>query len=251
MALRKLAAGNWKMNGVRAMLAELPPIAEAARHAADRVDVALYPPFTLLEEAAAQAGPILIGGQDCHDGQKGPHTGCISADMLVDAGAAQVIVGHSERRRDQGETDAFVRAKAEAALAAGLVAIVCVGEPESVRGAGRALLHVAGQLDGSVPPAGTADTLIVAYEPVWAVGTGRAAAPSDITQMHDMIRAKLLELLGEAGTGVRILYGGSVTGDNAAEILALPGVDGVLVGGASLSADKFVPIIEAAVTASR
>lgn len=250
MALRKLVAGNWKMNGTRAMLAELPPLAEAAR-AAPGIDVAIFPPFTLLAQAAERADGLVIGGQDCHTGAKGPHTGCVSADMLGDAGATHVIVGHSERRRDQGETDELVRAKAEAALAAGLRAIVCVGETEAIRNEGGAIPHITAQLEGSVPPVGTGETLVVAYEPVWAVGTGRAATEADIADMHAMIRAKLIALLGETGATVRILYGGSVTGENAAAIMATPDVDGVLVGGASLSAETFGPIIHAGVTASR
>ena len=177
---------------------------------------------------------------------KGAHTGCVSADMLGDAGATCVIVGHSERRADCHETDAIVRAKAEAGIAAGLTAIVCVGETEAERDEGRAGIVVAGQLEGSVPPAGTADTLVVAYEPVWAIGTGRTPSRDDVAEIHALIRAKLIELLGAAGEGVRILYGGSVKPDNAAELMAVPDVDGALVGGASLTAAQFVPIIEAA-----
>jgi triosephosphate isomerase len=247
---RMLVAGNWKMNGLAALVGQVAPIAAAARQAAG-VEVALFPPFTLVHAVAAAADGLTVGGQDCHPGVQGPHTGCISAEMLADAGAAAVIVGHSERRREQGETDALVRAKAEAALAAGLVAIVCVGETEEVRNRGDAVAHVAAQVEGSVPPAATSDTLVVAYEPVWAVGTGQAASAGEIERMHEMIRAKLLAILGEPGAGVRLLYGGSVTGDNAARIMGLPQVDGVLVGGASLSADAFRPIIEAGAVAAR
>ena len=247
MALRKLVAGNWKMNGLAASLAELDAIAAAAA-ANGGVDIALCPPFTLIAQAtwALRGKSVALGGQDCHIAAKGAHTGCIAADMIADAGAAYVIVGHSERRADQGETDAAVRAKAEAARAAGLIAIVCVGETEAERDEGVALPTVTAQLDGSVPPAGTAATLAVAYEPVWAIGTGRTPTVGDIGEMHAMIRAKLIELLGAEGQGVRILYGGSVKPDNARELLGVADVDGALVGGASLTAAQFVPIIEAA-----
>ena len=250
MALRKLVAGNWKMNGTRATLAELAPIAAAAK-AAPGLDVAVCPPFTLVAAAAGQADGIAFGGQDCHVAVKGAHTGCVSAEMLADAGARHVIVGHSERRSDCGETDADVRAKAEAALAAGLIAIVCVGETEAERDEGRAGIVVGGQLDGSVPPTATAAMLVVAYEPVWAIGTGRTPSIGDVAEMHALIRAKLDGLLGEEGKGVRILYGGSVKPENAAELMAVADVDGALVGGASLTAAQFVPIIEAAAKAGR
>ncbi len=242
MANRKLIAGNWKMNGSIAALDELGPIADAAAAAA-HLDVAICPPFTLIAPAAGRGVPI--GGQDCHAVAKGAHTGCISAAMLKEAGAAYAIVGHSERRADQHETDAEVRAKAEAAIGAGLIAIVCVGETEAERDAGRAEAVVAGQLAGSVPPAGTAATLVVAYEPVWAIGTGRTPSTADVAAMHAAIRAKLAALLGAEGAGVRILYGGSVNPKNAAELLAVADVDGALVGGASLTAAQFVPIIAA------
>jgi len=245
MALRKLVAGNWKMNGIRATLDELAPIAAAAGRT-PAVDVAICPPFTLVAAAAALKHGIAIGGQDCHTAAKGAHTGCISADMLVDAGATCVIVGHSERRADCHEINAQVRAKAEAAIAAGLTAIVCVGETEGERDAGRAGIVVAEQLEGSVPPAGTAGTLVIAYEPVWAIGTGRTPSRDDVAEVHALIRAKLIDLLGPEGQGVRILYGGSVKPDNAAELMAVEDVDGALVGGASLTAAQFVPIVEAA-----
>lgn len=245
MALRKLVAGNWKMNGTRESLAELERIS-AAGSAATGLDVAICPPFTLIDAVAQKAFGFAVGGQDCHQGIKGAHTGCVAAAMLADLGATYVIVGHSERRTDNGETDDLVRAKAEAGIAAGLKAIVCVGETEAERDEGRAGMVVGGQLDGSVPPAGTAETLVVAYEPVWAIGTGRTPSTEDVAQMHALIRAKLIELLGEEGTGVRILYGGSVKPDNAAELMAVADVDGALVGGASLTAAQFVPIIEAA-----
>jgi triosephosphate isomerase len=244
MALRKLIAGNWKMNGTRASLAELDAIVAAAA-ANTGADVAICPPFTLISAAAAQAGIVAIGGQDCHIAVKGAHTGCVSADMLADAGASCVIVGHSERRADCHECDDDIRAKAEAAFAAGLTAILCVGETEAQRDDGAAGITVGGQLDGSVPPAASASQLVIAYEPVWAIGTGRTPSVDDVAEMHSMIRAKLIDLLGEEGKGVRILYGGSVKPDNARELLSVADVDGALVGGASLTAAQFVPIIEA------
>jgi triosephosphate isomerase len=242
---RRLIAGNWKMNGSRDALAELDGIAAAAEAAPD-VDVAICPPFTLIERAAARTPSLPIGAQDCHAAPKGAHTGCVSAGMLVEAGAKLVIVGHSERRADQGETDAIVKAKAEAAIAAGLTAIVCVGETEAERDAGEAGAVVARQLRGSLPVAG-GDALVVAYEPVWAIGTGRIPSLEDVATMHAAIRADLAELLGpERAEAIRILYGGSMNAGNAADLLAVPNVDGGLVGGASLTAAAFVPIIEAA-----
>lgn len=249
MALRKLVAGNWKMNGTLAALAELDGIATAAAENGG-VDVAICPPFTLIAPAVARAPSLAIGAQDCHGQAKGAHTGCISAPMLVEAGAKLAIVGHSERRADQHETDAEVRAKASAAIAAGLVAIVCVGETEAQRDAGEAEAVVASQLDGSIPGEGTGVSLVVAYEPVWAIGTGRTPSTGDVAAMHAAIRAKLTALLGAEGAKVRILYGGSVKPDNAKELLAVADVDGALVGGASLTAAQFVPIIEGAVAAS-
>ena len=242
---RRLIAGNWKMNGNRESLAELDGIAAAAEKA-EGVDVAICPPFTLIERAVARAPGLPIGAQDCHAAAKGAHTGCISAGMLAEAGAKLVIVGHSERRADQGETDAQVKAKAEAAIAAGLIAIVCVGETEAERDAGEAEAVVRRQLRGSVPVAG-GDALVVAYEPVWAIGTGRIPSLEDVGAMHGAIRADLVDLLGaERAATVRILYGGSMNAGNAADLLAVPDVDGGLVGGASLTAEAFVPIIEAA-----
>lgn len=242
MTLRKLVAGNWKMNGVMKNLDELAAIAAAAARA--DIDVAICPPFTLV--AAAVGRGVAIGGQDCHHAARGAHTGCVSAEMLADAGATYVIVGHSERRADSGESDGDVRAKAEAAIAAGLTAIVCIGETEGERDAGSAGHIVSGQLEGSLPPIGTAATLVIAYEPIWAIGTGRTPSIEDVAEMHGLIRAKLIGLLGEAGQGVRILYGGSVKPDNARALMAVPDVDGALVGGASLTAEQFVPIIAAA-----
>ena len=242
---RRLIAGNWKMNGNRESLAELDGVAAAAAKAKG-VDVAICPPFTLIERAVARVPGLPIGAQDCHAAAKGAHTGCISAGMLVEAGATLVIVGHSERRADQGETDAQVKAKAEAAIAAGLIAIVCVGETEAERDAGEAEAVVCSQLRGSVPVAG-GDALVVAYEPVWAIGTGRIPSLEDVGTMHGAIRRDLVDLLGvERGATVRILYGGSMNAGNAEDLLAVPDVDGGLVGGASLTAAAFVPIIEAA-----
>lgn len=245
LALRKLVAGNWKMNGSLAALAELDAIADAARANAG-VDVAICPPFTLIAPAARRQPSLAIGAQDCHPAASGAHTGCISTGMLREAGARLVIVGHSERRADNHETDADVRAKAAAAMAAGLTAIVCVGETEAERDAGRAVEVVAGQLEGSVPREGTGRHLVVAYEPVWAIGTGRTPSTADVAAMHAAIRARLVALLGAEGETVRILYGGSVKPANAAELMAVPDVDGALVGGASLTAEAFVPIIEGA-----
>ncbi len=233
------------MNGSRESLAALDGIAATAK-ARPGVDVAICPPFTLIERAVARQPGLAIGGQDCHAAARGAHTGCVSAPMLVEAGATLTIVGHSERRAAQHETDAEVKAKAEAAIAAGLTAIVCVGETESQRDAGEAAVVVEAQLRGSLPVAG-GDMLVVAYEPVWAIGTGRTPTAADIGSMHGLIRTTLRDLLGgERAAAIRILYGGSVTASNAAELLAVTDVDGALVGGASLTAEAFVPIIDAA-----
>lgn len=248
MSRRKLIAGNWKMNGDRDSLAELDAIAEAAaRHPV--IDVAVCPPATLIAPASKRVPRLAIGAQDCHAADSGAHTGCLAAPMLLEAGARYVIVGHSERRADQGESDAEVKGKAEAARRHGLTAIVCVGETEEERDAGRAEEVVTGQVARSVPKDG-AEGLVVAYEPVWAIGTGRIPTMEDVRAMHAAIRAELAGILGEAAAEeVRILYGGSMTGENASELLAVDNVDGGLVGGASLTADKFVPIIEAAAAA--
>ncbi len=234
MTFRKLIAGNWKMHGSLAALAELRAIAAAAR--GRNVDVAICPPFTLIAAAAAQGG-VAIGAQDCHPAASGAHTGCVSAPMLVEAGATFCIVGHSERRADNHETDAEVKAKAEAVIAAGMTAILCVGETFEQRQRGRAGAVVEAQLAGSLPDA--RDKLVIAYEPVWAIGTGLTASADDVAEMHAAIRAIV-------GPGVRILYGGSVKPSNAAVLLHVANVDGALVGGASLTASDFVPIIEAA-----
>jgi len=245
MARRKLIAGNWKMNGSLTALSELDAIAAAAAHHT-MLDVAICPPFTLIAAAASRAPMLMLGAQDCHAAKSGAHTGCVSVGMIKDAGAHYVIVGHSERRADCHETDADVRAKAEACLASELCAIVCVGEAEAERDAGRAVEIVERQLAGSIPMGANGSNLLVAYEPRWAIGTGRTPQAHEIAEIHAIIRAALLTLIGEATNDVRILYGGSVTGQNAADLLAIANVDGVLVGGASLTAAQFVPIIAAA-----
>ncbi|MEG3150537.1 triose-phosphate isomerase [Sphingomonas sp. ZT3P38] len=244
MARRRLVAGNWKMNGGLAALAELDGIAAAAA-AAPGVDVAIAVPATLIAPAAARVPGLSIGAQDVHPADKGAHTGCISVALIAEAGARFSIVGHSERRADCHETDAQVKAKAEALRRGGLSAILCVGETLAERDAGQAEAVVTGQLAASLPEAATADWLSIAYEPVWAIGTGRTPTVGDVAAMHGAIRARLRELIGVEADAVRILYGGSVTGDNAAGLLAAGDVDGALVGGASLTAAKFVPIVEA------
>ena len=241
MAGTKLVAGNWKMNGVAADLAEARAIADGV---GDGIDVALCLPATLIERAARALPGFAIGGQDVHGSGSGAHTGDISATMLVDAGASMTIVGHSERRADHGETDADVRAKAEAAVSAGLDVILCVGESLEVREAGEAVATVATQLGDSLP--GSAARLTVAYEPIWAIGTGKVPSVEDIQAMHAALRARLVESFGADGAGVRILYGGSVKASNAVEIFAIPDVDGALVGGASLKAADFLPIVNSA-----
>jgi triosephosphate isomerase len=233
------------MHGVSADLGEVTSISLAAETAG--IDVALCLPATLIERAARAAPRFAIGGQDVHHAEKGAHTGCISAAMLLDAGARLTIVGHSERREAQGESDADIRAKAETALAAGLDVILCVGESDQVREAGKAVETVSAQLDASLPAA-IADParFSVAYEPIWAIGTGKVPSVGDIGEMHSALRARLQAAFGEAGNLVRILYGGSVKPSNAAEIFAVPDVDGALVGGASLKSADFLPIVEAA-----
>jgi triosephosphate isomerase len=242
---RKLVVGNWKMNGSRAALAELSAIAAAARQAGG-VDVAICPPATLVPIAVGRASGLPIGGQDCHWAASGAHTGSVSAAMLAEAGAKLVITGHSEIRAERGEADAAVRAKAEAALAQGLQTIVCVGESEEERLSGQAVERVAAQLAGSLPDLRQEAELVVAYEPIWAIGTGRTATPADVAEIHAAIRRALVERFGDAGGRLRILYGGSVNAANAAELFAVPDVDGGLVGGASLTAAQFVPIVEVA-----
>jgi triosephosphate isomerase len=240
LELAPLIVGNWKMNGVSDSLTEIDAMADAALP-----NLWVAPPFTLIGRAAdTAAGRLNIGGQDCHWAVSGAHTGCISADMLADAGASFVILGHSERRADNGETDAEVRAKAAAARAAGLTTIVCVGETEAERDAAQAEARVAMQLAGSLGD--DAEGLIIAYEPVWAIGTGRTPTPADVAAMHDFIRARLVARYGPAGQGVAILYGGSVKPENAALLLGQSNVGGALVGGASLAAASFLAIAEAA-----
>ena len=242
---RKLAAGNWKMNGTRASVAELAAMKAAVEGAA--CDVLICPPATLLAWAAEAVGAhaIRLGGQDCHVAASGAHTGDISAPQLADAGATYVIVGHSERRADHGETDALIRAKTEAAHAAGLIAIVCLGETEAERDAGVTLSLIGRQLQGSVPDAATGATTVIAYEPVWAIGTGRTPTLEQIGEVHDFLRAALQSRFGGEASAFRLLYGGSVKPSNAAEIFAVPDVDGALVGGASLKAADFGAIIAA------
>lgn len=238
--------GNWKMNGTRAMLSEARAIDRAASRFPG-VQVALAPPFTLIHAMREAVQEIGVGGQDCHAATNGAYTGDVSASMLADAGADFTIVGHSERRALHGESDELVRAKAEAAQEAGLGVIVCVGETEAQRDAGAAVSVVTGQLDGSVPRGeNAAGKLSVAYEPVWAIGTGRVPSVEDVDAMHNAIRAQLTQIYGDAGAGVRILYGGSVNAGNAAELLAVSEVGGALVGGASLTAESFTSIISAA-----
>jgi triosephosphate isomerase len=246
MRLKKLVAGNWKMHGLSSDLEEVRAIAGASR-AYPSVDVALCVPAILIERAARAVPGFAIGGQDVHHSEKGAHTGCTSALMLLDAGASLTIVGHSERRDAQRESDDEVKAKAQAALSVGLNVILCVGESLEVREGGGAVETVAMQLDGSLPDSleGEAE-LAIAYEPIWAIGTGKIPSVPEIAEMHAAIRTKLGARYGRDGATVRILYGGSVKASNAAEIFAIGDVDGALVGGASLKAADFLPIVAAA-----
>jgi triosephosphate isomerase len=246
MGLKKLVAGNWKMHGLSSDLGEIRAIAEASADYLG-VDVALCVPAILIERAARAVPGFAIGGQDVHFAEKGAHTGCTSALMLIDAGASLTIVGHSERRDAQRESDADVKAKAEAALSVGLNVILCVGESLEVREAGDAIGIVSAQLDGSLPAGLPAEAeLAVAYEPIWAIGTGKIPTRAEIEEMHASIRGKLVDHYGVDGSDVRILYGGSVKASNAAEIFRIADVDGALVGGASLKATDFIPIVAAA-----
>jgi triosephosphate isomerase len=242
---RKLAAGNWKMNGTGASLAEIDAL--VAAHPTPIVDILICPPATLVAKMVWKKGdhPMAVGGQDCHANASGAHTGDISAAMLLDAGASHVIVGHSERRTDHGETDALVHAKTEAAHAAGLIGIVCVGETLAEREAGQTIAVVSAQLAGSLPTGTSAANTVVAYEPVWAIGTGKIPTLDEIAEVHANVRAVLVERFGDQGQGIRILYGGSVKPSNADEIFAVADVDGALVGGASLKASDFGGIIDA------
>jgi len=247
---RKLAAGNWKMNGTEAALTELDAL--IASHPAPRSEILLCPPATLIHRMATHIAdaPIATGGQTCHAAPTGAHTGDISAEMLADAGASYVILGHSERRTDHGETSADVRAQANAALEAGLKLVICVGETEAQRDAANTLEIISGQVAGSVPDAVTGENCVIAYEPVWAIGTGRVPTTDQIGEVHDFIRGQLERRFGAGvGLSMRLLYGGSVKPSNAAEIFAVSNVDGALVGGASLKAADFSGIIAALETA--
>lgn len=239
MQPRKLAAGNWKMNGLSAQMAEARALAQ--RHPNPSVQVLICPPATLLSPLALalNGSAVALGGQDCHQNAKGAHTGDISAGMLADAGATHVILGHSERRADHGETSVTVAAKVQAAWHAGLCAIVCVGETEAQRDAGKTLAVIGAQLADSLPQGATPENAVIAYEPVWAIGTGRTPTSEQITEVHAYLRARVPD------AGISLLYGGSVNPRNAAEIFAIAHVDGGLVGGASLKADDFSAIVTA------
>ena len=242
-----IVAGNWKMNGLSASLAQIEAMAQGYdAPLKSSVELLICPPATLVGAAiATAAGRLSIGGQDCHQKASGAHTGDVSASMLADLGATFVIVGHSERRTDHAESSALVKAKAEAALAAGLIAILCVGETDAERKAGRTLDVVGAQIAGSLPAGATAANLVLAYEPVWAIGTGLTPTAADVADVHAFIRAELARALGADGAGVRILYGGSVKPSNAAELMGVTNVDGALVGGASLTAKDFLGIAAA------
>jgi triosephosphate isomerase (TIM) len=245
-AIRPLVAGNWKMHGLSASLAEvrslLDRLAEGPRPDAD---ILICPPATLLFQTGVMlsGSTVLLGAQDCHPDEHGAHTGDISAEMLADAGAKAVIVGHSERRTDHSESDAVVAAKAAAAHRAGLQAIICIGETGHQRRDGETLYVVRRQLESSLPPSCTAANTVIAYEPVWAIGTGWTPTPEDVAAVHEFIRDRLCDVLGDEGSGIRILYGGSVKPSNARELLAVTNVDGALVGGASLKATDFYGIL--------
>ena len=243
-ASRALIAGNWKMNGLKASGAEFKAMVEGAIAVSDHADLLVCPPATLLLAFArlADGSPVALGAQDCHARPSGAYTGDISAEMIADAGGTAVIVGHSERRTDHAESDRAVRAKASAAVAAGLTAVICIGETEAQRDAGMTIDVVASQLAGSVPDDAPAARLVIAYEPVWAIGAGRTPQASEIADVHAAIRNALIARFSDAGESIRILYGGSVKPSNAAELLALPNVNGALVGGASLKADDFLAI---------
>jgi triosephosphate isomerase len=243
---RPLIAGNWKMNGLRASAAELGKIMQGAG-AVSKADLLICPPATLVMmfTSAAHGSSVAIGAQDCHAEPSGAFTGDISAEMLADAGATAIIVGHSERRASHAETDSMVRAKALAAWRAGLAAIVCVGETKGQRSAGQTLDVVGAQVAGSLPGSVVAEGLVIAYEPVWAIGTGLTPTPADIAEVHGFIRERLTKRFGETGGEIRILYGGSVKPSNAGELLYIDNVDGALVGGASLKAEDFLGIASA------
>ncbi|MFC3162583.1 triose-phosphate isomerase [Ciceribacter thiooxidans] len=243
--VRPLVAGNWKMNGTRASLDQIKAIAEGVKSPlSEKVESLICPPATLLYVATALCddSPLAIGAQDCHQNVSGAHTGDISAEMIADCFGTYVIVGHSERRTDHAETDDLVRAKAEAAHAAELVAIVCIGETEAERKAGRTLDVLKNQLAGSLPDAATAANTVIAYEPVWAIGTGLTPTVEDVREAHAFMRAELVKRFGGEGEKMRILYGGSVKPSNASELMAVANVDGALIGGASLKAADFLAI---------
>lgn len=244
-AIRPLIAGNWKMNGLKAASTEFEAMLVGAAKVAAKADLLVRPPATLIAafaERAQDLKTLAIGAQDCHPKASGAHTGDISAEMLADAGASAIIVGHSERRADHGESDALVRQKAEAVWRAGLTAIVCIGETREQRDAGKTLDICGGQLKGSLPDGATAANLVVAYEPVWAIGTGLTPTTADVEQVHKFIRGVLTTRFSGEGAKIRILYGGSVKPSNAAELMAVANVNGALVGGASLKAADFLAI---------
>jgi triosephosphate isomerase (TIM) len=245
-AIRPLIAGNWKMNGLRASLGEFEAMLAGAAGVAAKADLLVCPPATLIAAFAdkARGSKLAVGAQDCHPKPSGAHTGDISAEMLVDAGASAIIVGHSERRADHGETDALVRQKAEAVRRAGLTAIVCIGETQKQRDAGQTLEVCRGQLTGSLPDGARAGNLVVAYEPVWAIGTGLTPTAGDVEQIHGFIREFLIARFNGEGARIRILYGGSVKPSNATELMAVANVNGALVGGASLKAADFLAIAQ-------
>jgi triosephosphate isomerase (TIM) len=244
---RPLIAGNWKMNGLKSSAVELAAIAQGADGLSRKVDLMVCPPATLLWSAAAilAGSKVMLGGQDCHPAPSGAHTGDIAAEMLADAGAVAVIVGHSERRNDHGETNALVQDKIKAVWRAQMTAIVCVGETQDQRDGGQTLDIIGTQFAGSVPDHATARNLVIAYEPVWAIGTGRTPTAKDVEEVHGFIRKKLSDRFRKEGAEVRILYGGSVKPSNAAELMAVPNVGGALVGGASLKAVDFLAIAKA------
>lgn len=246
-SIRPLLAGNWKMNGTGSALATLNAIADGIALMPDVFDLLICPPATLLERAASAAarGRILIGGQDCHVETAGAHTGDISADMLADCGAKFVIIGHSERRANHAETDDLVCRKAEAAIASALTAVVCIGETGAEKADGKTLSVVERQLRNSVPEGATAANVVIAYEPVWAIGTGLTPTVEDVATVHRFMRDQLAARFGIEGSGMRLLYGGSVKGANARELMGIDHVDGALVGGASLKAEDFLAIARA------
>ena len=241
--IRPLIAGNWKMNGLKASWSEFEAMLAGSSEVSEKADLLVCPPATLLAAFAAKATKaVAVGAQDCHTKASGAHTGDISAEMLADAGASAIIVGHSERRADHGETDATVHQKAEAVWRAGLTAIVCIGETQSQRDAGQTLDICGRQLERSLPAPSKAGNLVVAYEPVWAIGTGLTPTAQDVEQVHKFIRDLLVQRFKEEGARMRILYGGSVKPSNAAELMAVANVNGALVGGASLKAADFLAI---------